>query len=111
MIKSNVIVCRLVLHLRLCRQSATWLVFLQAILAVVCWAYIDACDTASMHARHTHQVCCCVQEYNDAMLTVFLSSITKGTQNVLEVVDKYCVTYDKSQRRRGPAFDTSFMHG
>ena len=54
-----------------------------------------------------------VQEYNDAMLTVYLSSITKGTQNVLDLVDKYTVAYDKSSRRRGPSFEpgSPFMHG
>lgn len=29
-----------------------------------------------------------VQEYNDAMLTVFMTSITKGAHSVNEIVDK-----------------------
>lgn len=55
----------------------------------------------------------CVQEYNDAMLTVYLSSITKGTQSALDLIDKYTVAYDRStsHRRRGPAFEPGFMHG
>lgn len=52
----------------------------------------------------------CLQEYNDAMLTVFLASITKGTQSIMEVVDKYAVTYDKTSRRRGPSFEPAFAH-
>lgn len=52
-------------------------------------------------------------EYNDAMLTVYLSSITKGTQSALDLIDKYTVAYDRStsHRRRGPAFEPGFMHG
>ncbi|KAK9787263.1 hypothetical protein WJX73_001466 [Symbiochloris irregularis] len=53
-------------------------------------------------------------EYNDALLTVLLASMTKGSQSMLEVVDKYNVAYDykaKGRARGGSQFDPSFMAG
>ena len=53
-----------------------------------------------------------MQEYNDALLTTFLSSMTKGTQSMLDLADKYNIAYDyKSSKRRGPSFDPGMMHG
>eukprot|EP00891_Asterochloris_glomerata_P005404 jgi/Astpho2/5404/e_gw1.00076.27.1_t len=40
-------------------------------------------------------------EYNDAMLTVFMSSLTKGVQGINEIVDKHTIAYERSSRRRG----------
>ena len=42
-----------------------------------------------------------VQDFNDAMLTVFMSSMTNGVNAVNEVVEKVNIAYDKSVRRRG----------
>lgn len=59
-------------------------------------------------------VCHALQEYNDALLTVLLASMTKGSQSMLEVVDKYNVAYDykaKGRARGGSQFDPSFMAG
>ncbi|KAK9829883.1 hypothetical protein WJX72_008457 [[Myrmecia] bisecta] len=42
-----------------------------------------------------------LKEYNDSLLTILLSSITKGSYTVNEIVDKFNIAYDKSARRRG----------
>lgn len=35
------------------------------------------------------------------MLTVFMSSLTKGVQGINEIVDKHTIAYERSSRRRG----------
>ena len=50
---------------------------------------------------HSRPALPCVQEYNDAMLTVFMSSLTKGVQGINEIVDKHTIAYERSSRRRG----------
>ena len=46
--------------------------------------------------------CCDLQEYSDAMLSLMMSTITKGLYSVNDMVDKYNVAYDKLGRRRTP---------
>ena len=46
--------------------------------------------------------CCGLQEYSDAMLSLMMSTITKGLYNVNEMVDKFNMAYDKLGRRRTP---------
>ena len=46
--------------------------------------------------------CCGLQEYSDAMLSLMMSTITKGLYSVNDMVDKYNVAYDKLGRRRTP---------
>ena len=41
-----------------------------------------------------------LQEYSDAMLSLMMSTITKGLYNVNELVDKFNAAYDKLGRRR-----------
>ena len=43
-----------------------------------------------------------LQEYSDAMLSLMMSTITKGLYNVNEMVDKFNLAYDKLGRRRTP---------
>lgn len=44
----------------------------------------------------------CLQDFNDAMLTVFLSGITNGIEAVNDIVEKVSLAFDsKSTRRRG----------
>lgn len=40
-------------------------------------------------------------EYNNTLLTIYLSTITKGVYTMNEIVDKFMIAYDKSARRRG----------
>mmetsp|Transcript_16050 Transcript_16050/g.34706 ORF Transcript_16050/g.34706 Transcript_16050/m.34706 type:complete len:305 (-) Transcript_16050:43-957(-) len=40
-------------------------------------------------------------EFNDTMLTIYLSSMTKGVSMVNDIVEKYNVAYEKTGRRRG----------
>ena len=48
------------------------------------------------------QPCLTAQEYNDALLVAYLSSITKGANMCGEVVEKFSVAYgDSAQRGRG----------
>jgi COP9 signalosome complex subunit 6 len=42
-----------------------------------------------------------MSDYNDTLLTSYLSSITQGTGIVNDVVDKFQTAYDKHTRRRG----------
>jgi COP9 signalosome complex subunit 6 len=42
-----------------------------------------------------------LKEYNDVLLVTYLSSITKGTSNINELVEKYNTTYERHTRRRG----------
>ena len=42
-----------------------------------------------------------LQEYADALLTVYLSSMTKGVQSVGDLGDKLSVAYDKPFGARG----------
>ena len=41
-----------------------------------------------------------LQEYADALLTVYLSSMTKGIQSMGDLSDKLSLAYEKSFRRR-----------
>ncbi|DBB04951.1 TPA: hypothetical protein ACH3X3_010232 [Trebouxia sp. C0006] len=43
-----------------------------------------------------------IVEYSDAMLSLMMSTITKGLYNVNEMVDKFNMAYDKLGRRRNP---------
>ena len=38
---------------------------------------------------------CVLQEYNDALLTVLLSSLTKGSNQMLDYVDKVNLAYSR----------------
>ena len=69
----------------------------QSCASPVCYA---ACSLAD-DATHSRPAMPCLQEYNDAMLTVFMSSLTKGVQGINEVVDKHTIAYERSSRRRG----------
>jgi len=42
-----------------------------------------------------------INEYNDALMITYLASVTKGTNGINELIDKFNVTYDKQTRRRG----------
>ena len=42
----------------------------------------------------------CMQEHSDAMLSLLMSTITKGLHNVNELTDKYNTAYNKLGRRR-----------
>lgn len=41
-----------------------------------------------------------VQDFNDAMLTVFMSGMTNGVHIVNDMVEKVNIAYDRSVRRR-----------
>ncbi|GAX82869.1 hypothetical protein CEUSTIGMA_g10295.t1 [Chlamydomonas eustigma] len=41
-----------------------------------------------------------LKDYNDTLLAVYLSSLTKGVNSANEIVDKFSLAYDKSGRRR-----------
>ncbi|KAL3161406.1 hypothetical protein ABBQ32_010296 [Trebouxia sp. C0010 RCD-2024] len=43
-----------------------------------------------------------IMEYSDAMLSLMMSTVTKGLYNVNEVVDKFNMAYDRLGRRRTP---------
>lgn len=40
------------------------------------------------------------QEYNDTLLSTYLSTITKGVHTLNEIVDKFNMAYEKPSRRR-----------
>jgi len=42
-----------------------------------------------------------LNEYNDTLLSTYLSSITKASNALNELIDKFNVTYDRNSRRRG----------
>jgi len=42
-----------------------------------------------------------INEYNDALMVTYLAAMTKGANNINEMIDKFNVTYDRSSRRRG----------
>jgi len=42
-----------------------------------------------------------LNEYNDTLLSTYLSSITKASNALNELIDKFNVTYDRNTRRRG----------
>jgi len=42
-----------------------------------------------------------IREYNDAQLVSYLASMTKGTNAVNELIEKFNVTYERHGRRRG----------
>lgn len=41
------------------------------------------------------------QEYNDALLMVYLACMTKGTASINELADKFNIAFDNKNRRRG----------
>jgi len=45
-----------------------------------------------------------LNEYNDALLVTYLSSITKGASIINDMVDRYNTAYDRQGRRRGFGF-------
>jgi hypothetical protein len=50
----------------------------------------------------SYALCACLQDFNDAMLTVYLSGITNGINAVNDLVDKVNISSDsKLPRRRG----------
>ncbi|GIL82484.1 hypothetical protein Vretimale_11872 [Volvox reticuliferus] len=55
---------------------------------------LPACDTEAFNREY-------LTEYNDTLLTLYLSAMTRGTHIANEVVDKFCLAYDKAGRRRG----------
>jgi hypothetical protein len=42
-----------------------------------------------------------LQEYNDAVLMAYLTNLTKSTQTLNEVVDRFNYGFDRHSRRRG----------
>jgi len=42
-----------------------------------------------------------INEYNDALMITYLASITKGTNGINDLIDKFNITYDRQSRRRG----------
>jgi len=42
-----------------------------------------------------------LREYNDTLLVTYLASITKGTNGINELIDKFNLTYDRQRRSRG----------
>jgi COP9 signalosome complex subunit 6 len=42
-----------------------------------------------------------ISEYNDVLMITYLASITKGTANINDLIDKFNVIYDRQVRRRG----------
>jgi len=42
-----------------------------------------------------------LNEYNDTLLTTYLAAITKASNSINELVDKFNITYDRHSRRRG----------
>lgn len=44
---------------------------------------------------------CIVQEYNDAVLVAYLASLTRSTQTLNDVVDRFNYGFERHSRRRG----------
>jgi len=42
-----------------------------------------------------------INEYNDSLMVTYLASMTKGANNINEMIDKFNATYDRGSRRRG----------
>jgi len=42
-----------------------------------------------------------INEYNDALMITYLASITTGSNDINELIDKFNVTYERQSRRRG----------
>lgn len=42
-----------------------------------------------------------LSEYNDALLVTYLASITKTSNSMNEMIDKFNITFDRHTRRRG----------
>mmetsp|Transcript_104084 Transcript_104084/g.167720 ORF Transcript_104084/g.167720 Transcript_104084/m.167720 type:complete len:316 (+) Transcript_104084:143-1090(+) len=42
-----------------------------------------------------------VQHYNDTLLVTYLASMTKGTNSINDLIDKYNVTFERKSHRRG----------
>ncbi|KAG2432184.1 hypothetical protein HXX76_009104 [Chlamydomonas incerta] len=55
---------------------------------------LPACNTDAFNREY-------LTEYNDTLLTLYLAAMTRGTHTANEVVDKFCLAYDKAGRRRG----------
>ncbi|EFJ51244.1 hypothetical protein VOLCADRAFT_79768 [Volvox carteri f. nagariensis] len=55
---------------------------------------LPACDTEAFSREY-------LTEYNDTLLTLYLAAMTRGTHIANEVVDKFCLAYDKAGWRRG----------
>jgi len=55
---------------------------------------LPAIDTAPFKQEFIH-------EYNDALLTTYLATITKGTNASNDLIDKFNVSYDRQSRRKG----------
>ncbi|GFR45118.1 hypothetical protein Agub_g6496 [Astrephomene gubernaculifera] len=55
---------------------------------------LPACDTEAFNREY-------LTEYNDTLLTLYLAAMTRGTHTANEMVDKFCLAYDKGGRRRG----------
>uniref|UniRef100_A0A7S4M1B1 COP9 signalosome complex subunit 6 n=1 Tax=Guillardia theta TaxID=55529 RepID=A0A7S4M1B1_GUITH len=45
-----------------------------------------------------------LQLHNDTMLVTYLATMTKGTNSINELIDKYNIAFDKQSRRRGGLF-------
>jgi len=58
---------------------------------------LPAIDTAAFKEEFAH-------EYNDALLVTYLATITKGTNTINDLVDRYNTAYDRHSRRRGFGF-------
>ena len=63
---------------------------------MTCLAIATSCTPVLCH------IWAVLQEYSDAMLSLMMSSITKGLHSVNEMVDKFNMAYDKLGRRRPP---------
>jgi len=42
-----------------------------------------------------------INEYNDALLVTYLAGVTKTSNTINELIDKFNITYDRHSRRRG----------
>jgi len=42
-----------------------------------------------------------LREYNDTLLVTYLASVTKGTNSINELIDKFNITYERQRRVRG----------
>ena len=42
-----------------------------------------------------------VQQYNDSLLATYLATMTKGSNSINDLIDKYNVAFERQSRRRG----------
>ncbi|PNW76503.1 hypothetical protein CHLRE_11g467645v5 [Chlamydomonas reinhardtii] len=54
---------------------------------------LPACNTDAFNREY-------LTEYNDTLLTLYLASMRRGTHAANEMVDKFCLAYDKAGRGR-----------